>query len=112
MWGYDSEAINLIPKRIHTFSRTVNLCAGTPKILSVRTSLESSSGFVDLIDTHQNIIFLCDDENPSFIDLKDKYHHKPGIFSYVKLTITSMFGKFFKVNDNYVYITFIIENHE
>ena len=63
MWGYDGEAINLIPKRIHTFTRSVNLCAGTPKILSVRTSLESSSGFVDLIDTHQNIIFLCDDDH-------------------------------------------------
>ena len=58
MWGYHGEAITLIPKRIHTFTHSVNLCVGTPKILSVRTSLESSSGFVDLIDTHQNIIFF------------------------------------------------------
>ena len=112
MWGYDGGSIKLIPKRIHTFSHTINLCAGTPKILSVRTSLGSNNGFVDLVDDHQNIVFLCDDENPASIDLKDKYHHKPGLFSYIRLTITSMFEIFFKVNDKHVYVAFVIENYE
>ena len=112
MWGYDGISIKLIPKRIHTFSHTINLCAGTPKILSVRTSLGSSNGFVDLIDDHQNIVFLCDDENPPSIDLKDKYHHKPGLFSYVRLTITSMLKKKFRVNDRHVYVSFVIEDYD
>ena len=112
MWGHDGDSIKLIPKRIHTFSHTINLCAGTPKILSVRTSLGSNNGFVDLVNDHQNIVFLCDGENPASIDFKDKYHHKPGLFSYVRLTFTSMLEKKFKVNDKHVYITFVIENYE
>ena len=110
IWGHDGDSIKLIPMRIHTFSRTIDLCAGVPKVLSVRISLRSNNGFVDMINDHQNIVFLSDCENPASIDLKDKYQHKQGVFNYIRLTITKMLEKKFGVNDEHVYISFIIEN--
>ena len=112
IFGHDGVSIKLVPMRIHTFSRMIDLCACTPKILSVRTSLGSNNGFVELFDDHQNIVFLSDCENPTSIDLKDKYHHKPGLFSYIRLTFTDMLEKKFTVNDEHIYISFVIGNYE
>ena len=112
IFGHDGMSIKLIPMRIHTFSRMIDLCACTPKILSVRTSLGSNNGFVELVDDHQNIVFLSDCENPISIDLKDEYHHKPGLFSYIRLTFTDMLEKKFRVNDEHIYISFVIGNYE
>ena len=105
-------SIKLVPSRIHTFSRMINLCVSTPKILSVRTSLGSNNGFVELVDCHQNIVFLTDCENPISIDLRDKYSHTPGLFYYIRLTFSDLLEKKFKINNDHIYISFVIENHE
>ena len=112
IFGHDGSSIKLVPSRIHTFSRIINLCFSIPKILSVRTSLGSNNGFVELLDSHQNIVFLTDCENPISLDLRDKYSHTPGLFNYIRLTFSNLLEKNFKINDNHIYISFVIENHE
>ena len=112
IFGHDGVSIKLIPNRTHTFSRMIDLCACTPKILSIRTSLGSNNGFVELLDIHQNIVFLSDNENPPYIDLKDKYYHTPGLFSYIRLTFSDLLENDFKINNKHIYISFVIENPE
>ena len=90
----------------------INLCFSIPKILSIRSSLGSNNGFVELVDSHQNIVFLTDCQNPSSLDLKDKYSHTPGLFDYIRLTFSDLLEKFFEINDYHIYISFVIENHE
>ena len=112
IFGHDGLSIKLVPSRIHTFSRIINLCFSIPKILSIRSSLGSNNGFVELVDSHQNIVFLTDCQNPTSLDLKDKYSHTPGLFDYIRLTFSDLLEKKFEINDYHIYISFVIENHE
>ena len=114
IWGYeDNEKINSIilkPGKSYTFPREVNLHVGTPKVLSIRVSLESNYGFANTINDHQNIVFLSDSENPHVIEFEDKYSHNSGIFNYIRITFSDIFKKSVCINNHAIYVYFIIEN--
>ena len=59
-------------------------------------------------DAQQHIVFLSDGENPSLFELEEKYSHHPGIFNYVKITISNVFDDSFLLRSNIIHASLLL----
>ena len=80
------------------------MCILFPKCLSFALSFNcTQASETNQKDTHQHIVFLTDGENPNLFELEEKYCHRPGIFNYVKITITNIFDDSFLLCSNIIH---------
>ena len=96
--------IMLKPSRVHTLPNKFDMCILFPKCLSFALSFNcTQASETNQKDTQQHIVFLTDGENPNLFELEEKYCHRPGIFNYVKITITNIFDDSFLLCSNIIH---------